>query len=119
VWGTATSFQFFLPLKPFSGIVKFTLVLMLSCGQRSALSTGETRTLSDELENATVWIRLYEETGDAGLVCRRCGISRQRCGNGGGVIKHSAKLRFPIQSGHRFRLDPGHRTDLMPATIPK
>jgi len=23
-----------------------------------------------------VWIRLYEETGDAGLVCRRCGISR-------------------------------------------
>jgi hypothetical protein len=28
-------------------------------------------------------------------------------------------VRFPIQSGHRFRLDPGHRTDLMPATIPK
>ena len=23
-----------------------------------------------------VWIRLHEETGDAGLVCRRCGISR-------------------------------------------
>jgi hypothetical protein len=32
-----------------STIVKFTLILMLSCGQRSALSTGETRTLSDEL----------------------------------------------------------------------
>ena len=28
-------------------------------------------------------------------------------------------VRFPIQSGHRFRFDPGHRTDLMPATIPK
>src|SRR5271157_5703089 len=23
-----------------------------------------------------VWIRLYEETGDAGMVCRRCGVSR-------------------------------------------
>ena len=22
------------------------------------------------------WVRLYEEAGDAGLVCRRCGISR-------------------------------------------
>jgi hypothetical protein len=22
------------------------------------------------------WIQLYEKTGDAGLVCRRCGISR-------------------------------------------
>ncbi len=22
------------------------------------------------------WVRLYEETGNAGLVCRRCGISR-------------------------------------------
>src|SRR5215213_8088475 len=22
------------------------------------------------------WVRLYEEVGDAGLVCRRCGISR-------------------------------------------
>jgi transposase-like protein len=22
------------------------------------------------------WINLYQETGDAGLVCRRCGISR-------------------------------------------
>ena len=22
------------------------------------------------------WIRLYEQVGDAGLVCRRCGISR-------------------------------------------
>src|SRR5919206_2705042 len=22
------------------------------------------------------WIKLYEETGDAGVVCRRCGISR-------------------------------------------
>jgi len=29
------------------------------------------------------------------------------------------KLRIPIQSGHRFRFDPGHRTDLMPAAIPK
>jgi len=28
-------------------------------------------------------------------------------------------LRIPTQAGHRFRFDVGHRTDLMPATIPK
>ena len=28
-------------------------------------------------------------------------------------------VRIPIQSGHRFRFDVGHRSDLIPATIPK
>ena len=28
-------------------------------------------------------------------------------------------LRIPTQSGHRFRFDAGHRSDLKPATIPK
>jgi hypothetical protein len=28
-------------------------------------------------------------------------------------------LRIPTQSGHRFRFEAGHRSDLMPATIPK
>ena len=28
-------------------------------------------------------------------------------------------MRIPIQSGHRFRFESGHRSDLMPATIPK
>ena len=29
------------------------------------------------------WVKLYQQTGDAGLVCRRCGISRptlRKCG---------------------------------------
>ncbi len=30
----------------------------------------------DEIKRRLTWIKLYEETGDAGLVCRRCGISR-------------------------------------------
>lgn len=30
----------------------------------------------DEVKRRLTWIKLYEETGDAGLVCRRCGISR-------------------------------------------
>ena len=29
------------------------------------------------------------------------------------------KVRIPMQSGQGFRLDVGHRSDLMPATIPK
>ena len=28
-------------------------------------------------------------------------------------------LRIPTQSGHQFRFEAGHRSDLMPATIPK
>ena len=31
----------------------------------------------------------------------------------------SRGLRIPTQSGHRFRFDAGHRSDLKPATIPK
>lgn len=29
-----------------------------------------------EIQQRLLWVRLYEETGNAGLVCRRCGISR-------------------------------------------
>lgn len=29
-----------------------------------------------EIQQRLQWVRLYEETNDAGLVCRRCGISR-------------------------------------------
>ena len=29
-----------------------------------------------EIQQRLVWVRLYEDTGDAGFVCRRCGISR-------------------------------------------
>ena len=32
--------------------------------------------MGDEVHRRLVWIRLFEETGDAGLVYRRCGISR-------------------------------------------
>ena len=32
--------------------------------------------MDDEIRRRLVWVRMYEETGDAGLVCRRCGISR-------------------------------------------
>ena len=30
----------------------------------------------DEVKRRLTWIKLYEDTGNAGLVCRRCGISR-------------------------------------------
>jgi hypothetical protein len=30
-----------------------------------------------------------------------------------------AYLRIPTQSGRGFRFDVGHRSDLIPATIPK
>ena len=32
--------------------------------------------MNREIQQPLQWIRLYEESGDAGFVCRRCGISR-------------------------------------------
>lgn len=32
--------------------------------------------MNKEIRQRLQWVQLYEETGDAGLVCRRCGISR-------------------------------------------
>ena len=32
--------------------------------------------MNREIQQRLQWVRLYEETGNAGLVCRRCGISR-------------------------------------------
>jgi hypothetical protein len=32
--------------------------------------------MKDEIRRRLVWVRMYENTRDAGLVCRRCGISR-------------------------------------------
>jgi len=32
--------------------------------------------MNREFQQRLLWIRLYEEPGDAGFVCRRCGISR-------------------------------------------
>jgi hypothetical protein len=29
------------------------------------------------------------------------------------------RLRIPTQAGHLFRVDVGHRSDLMPASIPR
>ncbi len=32
--------------------------------------------MNREIKQRLQWVRLYEETKDAGFVCRRCGISR-------------------------------------------
>lgn len=32
--------------------------------------------MDKDIRQRLVWVKLYEDTGDAGLVCRRCGISR-------------------------------------------
>ena len=32
--------------------------------------------MDGEIQQRLQWVRLYEETGNVGLVCRRCGISR-------------------------------------------
>ena len=48
---------------------------------------------------------------------------RARGGLGGhnlpALLRRSRQLRIPTQSGHRFRFEAGHRSDLMPAAIPK
>jgi hypothetical protein len=37
----------------------------------------------------------------------------------GRAVVNGAAMRIPTQSGHRFRFEAGHRSDLMSATIPK
>src|SRR5271157_3841863 len=69
-------FNFSFRRSHFSDIFMAKLVLMLSCGQRPALSTGWHARSAMNPKTRLVWLKLYEETGDAGLVCRRCGISR-------------------------------------------
>lgn len=32
--------------------------------------------MNKDIQQRLVWIKLYEQTKDFGLVCRRCGISR-------------------------------------------
>jgi len=32
--------------------------------------------MNREIKQRLQWVRLYEEYGDAGFMCRRCGISR-------------------------------------------
>ena len=32
--------------------------------------------MDDDIRKRLRWVQLYEETGDAGVVCLRCGISR-------------------------------------------
>lgn len=32
--------------------------------------------MKKEIQQRLVWIKLYEQTKDFGLICRRCGISR-------------------------------------------
>ena len=32
--------------------------------------------MNREIQQRLAWVKLYQELGDAGLVCRRCGISR-------------------------------------------
>jgi hypothetical protein len=34
-------------------------------------------------------------------------------------ISAAKDVRIPIQSGQGFRFDPGHHSDLIPATVPK
>jgi hypothetical protein len=35
------------------------------------------------------------------------------------ILVTGQKVRIPTQSGHRFRFQAGHRSDLMPAAITK
>jgi hypothetical protein len=56
------------------------LLLLWACGQRrSAVHQIHSRRAGnamDLLKARLAWVELYAKTDDAGLVCRRCGISR-------------------------------------------
>ncbi|VXB98907.1 hypothetical protein ALTERO38_52097 [Alteromonas sp. 38] len=36
--------------------------------------------MNKEIKQRLKWIELYEETNNAGLVCRRCGLNKHRFG---------------------------------------
>ena len=46
-------------------------------------------------------------------------VCHNKGGPGGGNSKDENGMRIPTQSGRGFRFDVGHRSDLIPATIPK
>tara|TARA_R110001606_G_C15362447_1_gene648669 strand:+ start:1713 stop:2198 length:486 start_codon:yes stop_codon:yes gene_type:complete len=56
--------------------------------------------MNNEIQQRLVWVKLLESTGDAGLVCRKCGITRptlrkwcrryQELGNDG-LVSHSKR----------------------------
>lgn len=69
----------------------------------------------NELRRKRVWVQLYAETKDAGLVCRRCGISRptlrpwwerfQRKGDAGLVSLSRRPHHSPCRVLDRERID--------------
>src|SRR5689334_1339260 len=54
------------------------------------------------------WIRLYEEAGDAGLVCRRCGISRPTLRKGWRRYRAGGEAGLRDR-GRRPRTSPGRK----------
>ena len=58
--------------------------------------------MKHKIKARLVWVKLYQETNNAGLVCRRCGISRptlrkwwRRCGQDGLVESSRRPHNFP------------------------
>ena len=63
--------------------------------------------------------RLEEETKALALEIGRITIQPASAEQLAESIRKAELVRIPTQSGHRFRFEAGHRSDLMPATIPK
>ena len=64
--------------------------------------------------------------GGAYVVEQATGVARSTINRGIAELKANPpptgrvrRVRIPTQSGHRFRFEAGHRSDLMSATIPK
>ena len=43
--------------------------------------------MDTEMRKRLRWVQLYEEIGNAGVACLKCGSRVQRYGNGAGAIK--------------------------------
>jgi transposase len=54
--------------------------------------------MNDEIRRRLVWVRMYEKTYDAGLVCRRCGISRPTLRKWVRRFRHAGELGLIDQS---------------------
>jgi transposase-like protein len=95
------------------------LLLLWACGQRTSavhqihsLKAGKAMDLT---KARLAWVELYAKTGDAGLVCRRCGISgptlhkwwrRYQAEGKAGLLDHMLEFCFGTDPIQAARLRP-------------
>ena len=72
--------------------------------------------IKDDLRQMRLGRALF--VGDAGLYAK-ANLAELGRGAGRYILATPIELRIPKQAGHLFRIDVGHRSDLIPARVPR